>query len=117
MFPDEDNCSIDSSNDFDNDAGTGLVQLGYVEDENNSEIEKKNNCSRLKFPNWKKWDGGKAGGFPVTKYLTRSYSSISCSTLKKDDIIPILHFRNRFGLFRPIFPSQRGSNAIFVLNK
>ena len=114
MFPAEDNCSIDSSNDFDNDAGTGLVQLGYVED---GEIEKKNNCSRLKFPNWKKWDGGKAGGFPVTKYVTRSYSRISCSTFKKDDIITILHFRNRFGLFRPIFPSQKGSNAIFVLNK
>jgi hypothetical protein len=70
---DEENCSVDSSNDFDND-GTGLVQLGFVEEENESEIEKNcTNCSRLKFPNWKKWDGGKAGGFPVMKFLTSCY--------------------------------------------
>lgn len=38
-----------------------LVQLGFVQES----TEERNNRELLKSSDWKNWDGGKVGGFPV----------------------------------------------------
>ena len=61
MLHDENGSISSGEGDDDNNFEAGLVQLGFIEENNSDE----NNCNRLKLPNWKNWDGGKAGGFPV----------------------------------------------------